>query len=222
MTEPLFIYDGHESRQGVYRIANVANGRFYIGSASALRTRWLEHASRLQQGTHDNHLIQADYNEFGAGAFTFTVIKVFNTAEDRLSAEDVLIKSNHDGGLRCYNIHGWVTRGSLGWHPSEEQRARSGSSRRGLRRSERAKQKTAETHRGMKRTAEARANIASAAHGRVLTEEHKAKLRAAQLGKKPSAETIEKLRRANVGKTLTEENKAKISAARRAATGRQP
>lgn len=60
---------------GIYKIENTVNGKVYIGQSVDIKKRWKAHRSELCNNTHDNIYLQADWNEYGEGAFTFEVIK---------------------------------------------------------------------------------------------------------------------------------------------------
>lgn len=90
---------------GVYRLTNIANGRFYIGSAGSFRARWGGHLSALAAGTHANRFLQADYAKTGSGAFLFSIVCVVDgNLDDRLAVEDEYVRAAFDGGKRCYNL----------------------------------------------------------------------------------------------------------------------
>lgn len=40
--------------------------------------RWFQHIDDLRQNKHSNKALQNDYNQFGAGAFTFRVIETLD------------------------------------------------------------------------------------------------------------------------------------------------
>ena len=56
---------------GVYEIANLVNGKRYIGSATNFRGRWNVHRSDLRKGKHHSKKLQHAWNKYGAEAFRF-------------------------------------------------------------------------------------------------------------------------------------------------------
>lgn len=59
---------------GVYSIACTANGMQYIGSAVDVRRRWGNHRWALRHDRHGNPALQADWNQYGEGAFEFKML----------------------------------------------------------------------------------------------------------------------------------------------------
>lgn len=60
---------------GIYKILNQNNGKFYIGSAVNLSTRWREHVWQLNKGLHINRHLQSSWKKHGESAFDFVVIE---------------------------------------------------------------------------------------------------------------------------------------------------
>lgn len=60
---------------GIYEIYNKFDRRAYVGQSMQVRTRLRQHLNALQNGSHDNHLLQADWNRLGIRGFQFRVIK---------------------------------------------------------------------------------------------------------------------------------------------------
>lgn len=60
---------------GVYMIRNQLTEREYIGSTFDLRRRWGQHLSTLRGKRHQNPYLQYDYDEMGAKAFVFVVLR---------------------------------------------------------------------------------------------------------------------------------------------------
>lgn len=64
------------SSAGIYKIKNEINGKVYIGQSSKIYSRWKQHMKLLIENSHENDLIQNDWNEYGAESFSFTILKV--------------------------------------------------------------------------------------------------------------------------------------------------
>ena len=67
---------------GVYAIINKANGKMYIGESINILLRWKFHKEELNKGTHHSYKLQQDWNEYGAGNFTFKIIEKFTLPKD--------------------------------------------------------------------------------------------------------------------------------------------
>ena len=67
---------------GVYGIRNLANGKFYIGSAAqktgGIKSRWYHHITTLNKGEHDNYHLQNAWNKYGIKNFEFFIIEIID------------------------------------------------------------------------------------------------------------------------------------------------
>lgn len=66
-------------KSGIYRILNINNGDFYIGSSKNLEKRWMIHKSKLKTGKHINCILQRSWNKYGEKTFTFEIIELCNS-----------------------------------------------------------------------------------------------------------------------------------------------
>lgn len=85
----------------IYRITNVANDAFYIGSTSNPRRRRWEHWDALRKGVHHCEAMQRAWDEFGEDAFEFDILEEVNDADLLRIEETYLMK--HAGSAECYN-----------------------------------------------------------------------------------------------------------------------
>lgn len=84
---------------GVYALSNTVTNRAYVGSACDLSNRRSSHFWQLRNHRHKNHLIQSDFDQYGANSFEFTVLHHVPVAEGRR------IEQRHiDSGEYSYNI----------------------------------------------------------------------------------------------------------------------
>ncbi len=60
---------------GVYKITNIVNGKFYIGSSNNIKNRWYQHENSLDAGTHGNIHLQHAWNKYGGCNFKFEIIE---------------------------------------------------------------------------------------------------------------------------------------------------
>lgn len=72
---------------GIYKITNIVNGKYYVGSALSIKQRWYTHKSELRRGVHGNSLLQRSWNKYGEDAFTFEVLEEVSTADELLGRE---------------------------------------------------------------------------------------------------------------------------------------
>lgn len=161
--------------RGIYKIINVINNKFYVGSAVDLKRRKARHFSELRTGKHNNRYLQASWLKYGEAAFVFVVVEELPPEADLLAAENVWLKE-HVGKDYCYNIGVDATAPMLGV---------SGE---------------ASPTWGYKHTSESLARIGVASKARVQSEEEKSKRRATMRGKPQPADV-----RAKISATLSGE-----------------
>ena len=104
---------------GVYRIINSLNGKYYIGSSSNIRTRFGQHLKMLSSGNHHNHLLQDDFDIYGAAYFSFEILKECSSYQTWESSyikdasrkdKSLLYNLTKDGGGRkAYSNHAHIT-----------------------------------------------------------------------------------------------------------------
>lgn len=89
--------------RGIYKIINIVNNKFYVGSAVDLKRRKTRHFSELRTGKHNNRHLQAAWVKYGEQAFVFVIVEELADDADILTAENVWLKE-HVGKDYCYNI----------------------------------------------------------------------------------------------------------------------
>lgn len=89
--------------RGIYKIINIINSKFYVGSAVDLKRRKTRHFSELRGNKHNNRHLQAAWNKYGEQAFVFVVLEEVSADADLLTAENVWLHA-HVGQENCYNI----------------------------------------------------------------------------------------------------------------------
>lgn len=154
--------------RGIYKIINIVNNKFYVGSAVVLSRRRARHFSELRNNCHSNGKLQAAWNKYGEASFVFVVVEELSEGADTLAAEDVWLKE-HVGKEYCYNIGTTATAPHLGM---------SG--------------KLSPTW-GHKHTEDAKARISAAAAARVQSDAEKLKRRKSMAGHIVSTATRTKI-----------------------------
>ena len=184
----------------IYRITNMVNNKFYIGSAESFARREWQHKNDLKRNAHKNPHLQASWNKYGAEMFVFEIMEQIPEGEATLAWEDKWLR-DCVGRKDCYNVNTLAT-----------------SPRSGLTWSEKSKQQLSINRKGK------HAGTAHYRYGQTVSEEVRKKISAAQLGKpkaagrKVSAEGKAKIRAAAEagnyshwqGRKHTEESKAKM------------
>lgn len=181
--------------QGIYKIINVVNNKFYVGSAVNLRKRKSRHFSELRTGKHKNRHLLAAWNKYGEQAFVFAVVEEVEDRALLLEAENRWLKE-HVGKDYCYNIGTDATAPALGMVGELSPTW------------------------GYKHTEEAREQIGVHSRGRAHTPESREKIRQFLIGKPKSAEirakisaTLSGAGNPNYGKPRSDGFKAKVSKA---------
>jgi group I intron endonuclease len=67
---------------GIYRIRNLVDGKFYIGSTNRIKRRWIDHKAKLRRNRHCNSYLQHAWNKHGEDAFVFEVIVAIESPTD--------------------------------------------------------------------------------------------------------------------------------------------
>jgi len=67
-------YQELKPAMGVFQIRNKTNGKVLIDGHRDMKARWNRHIAQLKFNSHDNTLLQQDWNMLGAGQFEFVVL----------------------------------------------------------------------------------------------------------------------------------------------------
>ncbi len=67
---------------GIFQIRNLVNGKILIGSSKNLQNFANRHKFQLKLGSHQNKVLQDDYNKFGEANFVFEIIDQLPEKED--------------------------------------------------------------------------------------------------------------------------------------------
>ena len=59
----------------IYKIINVENGHFYVGSTIEIEKRKKRHFKDLKDGRHHSMYLQRAYDKYGENSFRFIIIK---------------------------------------------------------------------------------------------------------------------------------------------------
>lgn len=160
--------------RGIYKIINVVNNKFYIGSAVDLKRRKTRHFSELRNGKHNNRHLQAAWVKYGEQAFVFVVVEELPEDVDLLAAENVWLRQ-HVGKEYCYNLGIDATAPTMGlvgelsptwgYKHTPEARAKIAITSTGRKQSAETISKKVAYHIGKPKSAEARAKISAKLSG---------------------------------------------------------
>lgn len=73
-------------KSGIYKITNLVNGKFYIGSAKDLDWRWIIHRRNLRAKSHCNPKLQHSWDFHGEDKFIFSIL------EETLPSQQILFE----------------------------------------------------------------------------------------------------------------------------------
>jgi group I intron endonuclease len=154
--------------RGIYKIINIVNNKFYVGSAVDLKRRKARHFSELRNNRHNNRYLQAAWVKYGEQAFVFVVVEELEEGADLLAAENIWLKE-HVGKDYCDNLGVDATAPMLGFSGERSPTW------------------------GYKHTPESLAIITAASTGRTHAPEDIEKIRQHLIGKPKSATTRAKI-----------------------------
>ena len=103
--------------EGIYKIINKINGKYYLGSTKNFRKRKLRHLNELRKGVHHNIHLQRAFVKYGEENFKFILIEkctdIIDIEQGYLDTLDY---------TKCYNISKTASGGFLiGNHPDKEK-----------------------------------------------------------------------------------------------------
>lgn len=115
----------------IYKITNLVNNKFYIGSASYYDKRKGTHISRLNKQTHKNPHLQNAWNKYGRNNFVFEIIEQVSSQRKLLEREQYWLDLTkcYDRNIG-YNISK-IAGSNLGNKLSEEAKRKIGDFWRG-------------------------------------------------------------------------------------------
>jgi group I intron endonuclease len=187
----------------IYKIRNVVNGNYYIGSTVDSRKRFWAHRKDLRLGQHVCVYLQRAWNKYGEDCFKFEVVEQLDSKEALFPAEQRWL-DEHFGKEYCYNVAAHAdapmrdASPELRAHLAEKTKAwleRDGHPRQGAEWSEQDKERIRQTRIGK------HAGADHYRYGKQVAPEVRAKIGATQKGK-PKAP----------GRTVSPEGRAKIRA----------
>ncbi len=86
----------------IYKIINLVNDKFYVGSTNNKKVRFRSHRKLLKQNRHHCKHLQAAWNKYGEEKFKFVVVEEVGVDRVLSEVEDLYLKE-HVGQDYCYN-----------------------------------------------------------------------------------------------------------------------
>lgn len=154
----------------IYKIRNVVNGHFYVGSTVSARVRFQTHRRQLRSGSHHCQPLQRAWDKYSEDAFKFEIVETISDGCDVLKIENRWLGEHH-GMPHCYNVSRVAGAPMTGRVHSEETRSIISATQAG-----------AQHRLGHANTAEHRGKISAAMKGKKKSPEHVEKIRTRMLG----------------------------------------
>jgi group I intron endonuclease len=85
---------------GIYKILNINNGKYYIGSSYNIHKRWQEHKSALKNNRHHSNHLQHAWNKHGGDSFEFLILEELKNEKELI----VLIEQRYLDLYKPYNL----------------------------------------------------------------------------------------------------------------------
>jgi group I intron endonuclease len=196
----------HSEKPVIYKIINLTNAKFYVGSTVKWRTRVRTHRRKLAAGTHHCLPLQNAWNKYGADSFVFRIVVTVDDPAELHSVEQVFLNEHH-GTNQCYNMARHTDNSSRGAVRSDRHKERISAALK------RHYEENTHPRLGLPHSEKSKARMRTNRAGKVVSEDTKAKLREANLGKRATAETRAKLSAIRKGKERAAEHAAKYNKA---------
>lgn len=131
---------------GIYKINNIKNEKFYIGSSVNTNKRIYRHISELRGNKHPNEKLQRAYNKYGEKAFEFEIMEYVDI-QQLIEKEQFYIDTLNPE----YNICR-IAYSTLGRIPSVKTKLKMSKSHKGYKHSNESKIKMSNSKKGLKLT----------------------------------------------------------------------
>jgi len=217
---------------GIYKIRNIKNDKYYIGSSIDIQDRWYQHKNSLSNNKHHSIKLQRSYNIYGENNFIYDIIEECD--KNLLIAREQYYIDTYNSYKNGYNStkfagsnlgmkHSIETKeilrqkslgnqNMLNKKHTEETKEKIKLKLKGRIVSEITKQKMKISSQNRKEMSiETRTKISVSKKGKKLSDENKNKISMSHLGKKQSNETITKRVEKNKGQKRTEDIRQKMS-----------
>lgn len=156
-------------KTGIYKILNIVNNKFYIGSSGInVKYRLNHHRNKLKKNIHVNKHLQSAWNKYGEKSFIFTIIE-YCKPKKCIEREQFYFDTLKPQYNKCPKA-GSV----LGHKFSKEAKKRLSESKKGFKHSEETKKQMSISHKG----------INTWMKGRKLSKETREKISKSNMGKK--------------------------------------
>lgn len=92
----------NDTTEGIYKIVNSVNGKYYVGSTNNFKKRWICHRYLLKANRHHNTKLQNAWNKYGENSFNFIIVE--SNFDSLLSLEQTYLDIAKLNSVICYNL----------------------------------------------------------------------------------------------------------------------
>lgn len=105
---------------GIYKIINIINGKYYVGSSYDIKNRIRKHFELLKRNSHHSIHLQNAYNKYGKKSFIYETLELCNKNELLIIEQKYL--NEIINWKNSYNINKFASGGGydLSNHPNEK------------------------------------------------------------------------------------------------------
>jgi len=106
---------------GIYKIINIINNQYYVGSSTNISKRWKEHIRLLNLNKHHNDYLQHAWNKYGKDSFNFIIVENTNSDSIKITEQKYLDIAKCDPE-KSYNLNYDATGGEISKYSKEKIR----------------------------------------------------------------------------------------------------
>jgi group I intron endonuclease len=194
----------YENQSVIYKIINIENAKFYIGSSIIYSARRRKHLRDLRANKHHCPHLQAAWNKYGESSFVFRVVEVVDNKDDLPKIEQKWLDEHHGKG-NCYNFARYVDNSNRGVVRTESHKLALSASLTEFYKN------NPHPSKGKKHSEKSKLLMSKNRSGKPVSDATKDLIRQANLGKKASEQTKLKLSEMRKGKKKSEEHLAKFN-----------
>lgn len=104
---------------GIYKIINLIDGKYYVGSSTNIYKRWKEHIRLLNNNQHHNDHLQYAWNKYGKKSFNFVIVENTEITSIKIIEQKYLDVAKYEPD-KSYNLNYDATGGKISEYSKEK------------------------------------------------------------------------------------------------------